>query len=58
LAKVNMKPPDCEQTDRMAFGLVLVASIVSSLASHVASTTPPGQSGAGAPGLRVMVAVR
>src|SRR5438132_5050718 len=52
-----MKAPDDEYTDRIAFGLVLVASIVSSLASHLAFVIATRSAPAGAPGVMVTVAV-
>src|SRR5262245_22883579 len=58
LVKVNMKAPDCEKTDRIAVGLVLVASIVSSRCFQRAFVIATRSAGAGAPGLTVTVAVR
>ena len=53
-----MKPPDCENTDRIALGLVLVASIVSKPAFHLAFVMATRSVGAGAPRVSVSVAVR
>src|SRR5438067_8564199 len=53
-----MKPPDCVYTDRIAVGLVLVASIVSSPSLHLAFVILTTSAAAGAPGLTVTVAVR
>jgi hypothetical protein len=53
-----MKPPDCEKTDRIAVGFVLVASIVSRPAFHLAFVILTRSAGAGAPWVSVSVAVR
>ena len=53
-----MKPPDCVNTDRIAFGLVLVASIVSSPCFHRAFVIATRSAGGGVPGFAVRVVVR
>ena len=58
LVSVNMKPPERPKTDRIAFGFVLVASIVSRPASSVAFLIATRSAGAGAPGVTVTVVVR
>src|SRR6478672_3459674 len=55
---VNMKSPELENTDRIAFGFVLVASIVSRPAFQVAFVIRTVSAAGGAPGVRVIVVVR
>ena len=53
-----MNPPVGPKTDRIAFGFVLVASIVRSPRLHVAFLIATRSAAAGAPGITVTVVVR